>query len=116
MRRFRKEHSDPQILEAQQWLETNHGEQVDIDRLARDCGMSRRSFERRFKTATGEAPLIYLQQLRVEAAKRLLETAPHSFNEIAYQLGYEDSSFFRKVFKRHAGLLPGEYRRKFRGA
>jgi transcriptional regulator GlxA family with amidase domain len=114
--RFRKDHNDPQVLVAQQRMEADFGTPVDINHLAQSCGMSRRSFERRFKSATGEAPLLYLQRLRVEAAKRLLESAAVSFNEIAFQVGYEDSSFFRKVFKRHTGLLPGEYRYKFRGA
>jgi transcriptional regulator GlxA family with amidase domain len=104
--RFRKDHNDPQILAAQQRLEENGEQPVDINRLARSCGMSRRSFERRFKSATGEAPLLYVQRLRVETAKRLLETATLSFNEIAYHVGYEDSSFFRKIFKKHTGLLP----------
>lgn len=112
--RFRKEHGDPQILAVQHHLEENCNAPHDIDRLAKQHGMSRRSLERRFKAATGDPLLIYLQFLRVEKAKRLLETVPHSFNEIAYQLGYEDSSFFRKLFKKHTGLLPREYRQKFR--
>ncbi|APG28660.1 hypothetical protein A7E78_12955 [Syntrophotalea acetylenivorans] len=112
--RFRKEHNDAQILAVQQQLEENCSDHHDIDRLAQKHGMSRRSLERRFKAATGDAPLLYLQRLRVESAKGLLETATHSFNEIAYRLGYEDSSFFRKVFKKHTGLRPQEYRQKFR--
>lgn len=114
--RFRKEHGDTLILAVQQQLEESCGAAHDVEHLAKKHGMSRRSFERRFKAATGDAPLLYLQRLRVETAKYLLETAAHSFNEIAYQLGYEDSSFFRKVFKKHTGLLPREYRQKFRRA
>jgi transcriptional regulator GlxA family with amidase domain len=113
-RRFRKDHGDPEVLAVQEQLENSNGGHPDISGLAKEHGMSRRSFERRFKAATGDAPLTYLQRLRVEAAKRMLETAPRSFNEIAYELGYEDSSFFRKVFKKHTGLLPREYRQKFR--
>lgn len=113
--RFRKEHDDPQILAVRQRLEEDCGAPFDIEDLVRDCAMSRRSFERRFKAATGEAPLLYLQRLRVEKAKRLLETAPCSFNEIAYRVGYEDSSFFRKVFKKRTDLLPRKYLQKFGG-
>ena len=60
--------------------------------------MSRRTFERRFKTATGEPPLSYLLHAGVETAKQLLELSDNTFDEISYKVGYEDSSFFRKVF------------------
>ncbi|GAG65724.1 unnamed protein product, partial [marine sediment metagenome] len=70
-------------------------------------------FERRFKTATGDTPLIYQQRLRVEAAKRLLEDGNRSFDEITCQVGYEDSSSFRKVFLKQTGLRPTEYQKKF---
>lgn len=114
--RFRKDHNDQQVLEIQCRLEENCGAHYDIDLLAKEHGMSRRSFERRFKTATGEPPLLYLQRLRVETAKQLLESAPQSFNEITFRVGYEDSSFFRKIFRKHTGLSPQDYRRKFRRA
>jgi transcriptional regulator GlxA family with amidase domain len=77
--------------------------------------MSGRSLERRFKQATGVTPLGYLQQLRVENAKRLLEEGTQTFNEITYQVGYEDISFFRKVFVRLTGLRPKEYQQRFAG-
>jgi transcriptional regulator GlxA family with amidase domain len=114
--RFRKDHNDQRILEIQFQLEENCGAHYDIELLAREHGMSRRSFERRFKTATGEPPLLYLQRLRVETAKQLLESNPQSFNEITCRVGYEDSSFFRKIFRKHTGLSPQDYRRKFRRA
>lgn len=114
--RFRKDHNDQRILEIQCRLEENCGAHYDIELLAKEHGMSRRSFERRFKTATGEPPLLYLQRLRVEVAKQLLESAPQSFNEITFRVGYEDSSFFRKIFRKHTGLSPQDYRRKFRRA
>ena len=75
--------------------------------------MSRRTFERRFKAATGDTPLFYLQRIRVEAAKRMLENGGLSFDEITYQVGYEDSSSFRKVFSKQTGLQPSAYRKKF---
>jgi transcriptional regulator GlxA family with amidase domain len=69
--------------------------------------------ERRFKKATGVTPLGYLQHVRVEAAKRLLEQGGQSFEEITYLVGYEDVPFFRKVFVRLSGLRPKEYRQRF---
>lgn len=75
--------------------------------------MSRRTFERRFKSATGDSPLQYLQRVRVEAAKRILETENRSFDEIAYAVGYEDRSFFRKIFTQIAGITPRVYRQKW---
>jgi transcriptional regulator GlxA family with amidase domain len=77
--------------------------------------MSRRSLERRFRQATGVTPLGYLQQLRVERAKRMLEEGTRTFNEITYQVGYEDILFFRKVFVRLTGLRPKEYQQRFSG-
>jgi transcriptional regulator GlxA family with amidase domain len=77
--------------------------------------MSRRSLERRFKQAVGITPLGYLQQLRVEAAKRLLEDGSQTFDEITVQVGYEDIPFFRKVFIRLTGLRPKEYQHRFAG-
>ena len=77
--------------------------------------MSRRSLERRFKQVAGTTPLSYLQQLRVENAKHLLEDGDRTFNEITYLVGYEDISFFRKVFVRLTGLRPKEYQQRFSG-
>jgi len=110
---FSKDHGDPVVIRAQTWIEQHHKEPVDYDRLARTCGVSRRSLERRFRKATGETPLGYLQQVRVEAAKRLLEEGGRSFDEITYGIGYEDVSFFRKVFIRLTGLRPKEYQQRF---
>lgn len=110
---FSKDHGDPVVIRAQTWIEQHHTEALDYEHLARSCGVSRRSLERRFKQATGETPLGYLQQARVEAAKHLLEEGTLSFDEITYQVGYEDVSFFRKVFIRLTGLRPKEYQQRF---
>jgi len=75
--------------------------------------ISRRSLERRIKQAVGVTPLGYLQKLRVEHAKRLLEEGTWTFNEITYQVGYEDISFFRKIFIRLTGSRPKEYQQRF---
>ena len=112
---FTTEHGDQVVIKAQKWLEQHQTESIDYAYLATKFGVSRRSLERRFKQATGVTPLGYLQQLRVEKAKRLLEAGNFSFNEITYQVGYEDISFFRKIFIRLTGLRPKEYQSKFAG-
>ena len=84
------------------------------DASANKFAMSLRSFERRFKKATGDTPRTYLKRVRVETAKRLLETSSLSFSEITFQVGYEDCSSFRRVFIKRVGLRPKEYQQKFR--
>lgn len=110
-----KKHGDPLIVKAQEWIEQHQTKVIDYKRLAREFRMSRRSLERRFKKAVGMTPLGYLQKLRVEHAKRLLEEGAWTFNEITYQVGYEDISFFRKIFIRLTGLRPKEYQQRFTG-
>ena len=112
---FQKKHSDETIKTSQQWIEKNYSRHIDIELVSKIHGMSRRTFERRFKKATGDTPLSYLQRTRVEAAKRLLEESRETFDEICYLVGYEDTSHFREVFKKHTGLLPSEYQKKFMG-
>ena len=75
--------------------------------------MSLRNFVRRFKQATGDTPLIYLQKLRVAAAKRMLENDHRSMQEIGDSVGYGDLAFFRQLFQRHTGVSPSAYRRRF---
>lgn len=110
---YQKDHHDSQILAVQKLMETGFDQDHPYEGLARRFGMSRRTFERRFKAATGDTPLMYLQRIRVEAAKQMLESQGLSFDEITYRVGYEDSSAFRKVFLRQTGLHPIEYRRRF---
>ncbi len=106
-------HTDKEIRRAQEQLENHYSEQYNFDDFAREAGMSRRTFERRFKAATGDSPLQYLQRVRVEAAKQILETENRNFDEIAYAVGYEDRSFFSKVFTQISGLTPKAYRQKW---
>lgn len=113
--RFSRDHGDASIDKIQQWIEQHHTQTMDYDQLAQEHGLSRRSLERRFKRATGVTPLGYLQQLRVKTAKALLEEGGRTFNEITFLVGYEDISFFRKVFIRHTGLRPKEYQQRFAG-
>lgn len=110
---FQKDHADKQVLKTQAWIEDHYDHNFEYNTLAKKNGMSRRTFERRFKSATGDTPLMYQQRLRVENAKRMLETGNLSFEEITYRVGYEDSSTFRKLFSKHTGLRPREYTMKF---
>jgi transcriptional regulator GlxA family with amidase domain len=110
---FQRDHNDHQILAVQKLIEENFDQDYPYKELASRFGMSRRTFERRFKAATGDSPLVYLQRVRVEAAKRLLESQKLSFDEITYRVGYEDSSAFRKIFLKQTGLRPKEYQRRF---
>jgi transcriptional regulator GlxA family with amidase domain len=109
----KKDHGDPQVVAVQKLIEENYSDNFDADTIARDHGMSRRTFERRFKKATEDTPFMYIQRVRVEVAKQLLETGFQTFEEISYRVGYEDSNFFRKVFIKHTGLRPKEYKMKF---
>ncbi len=110
---FSKQHIDTQIQDAQRWLERNYASQFTIDDLANVVGLSPRHFKRRFKKATGENPLRYLQQLRLEVAKTMLETSYENIEMITQQIGYEDSRTFRRLFKDYTSLSPREYRSKF---
>ena len=108
-----KDHQDPKVLAVQEWLETHYSQNISYTELADQHAMSRRTLERRFKAATGHSPLTYLQHIRIEKAKELLENGIRSFDEITYAVGYADTSSFRKIFFRAVGLLPTEYRKKF---
>ena len=110
---LKTEHSDDAISSAQDWLHENFHRGFPLDAPARRVGMSLRNFVRRFKQATGDSPLIYLQKLRVAAAKRLLESDHRTMQEISDAVGYQDVAFFRALFQRHTGVSPSAYREKF---
>jgi transcriptional regulator GlxA family with amidase domain len=110
---LRTEHTDDTISIAQEWLYENFHRTFPLEAPARRVGMSLRNFVRRFKQATGDSPLTYLQKLRVAAAKRLLENDHRSMQEISDAVGYQDVVFFRQLFQRHTGVSPSVYRRRF---
>jgi transcriptional regulator GlxA family with amidase domain len=110
---LKTEHSDESITNAQQWLHDNFNRTFALGDAAQRVGMSLRNFVRRFKHATGDSPLIYLQKLRVAAAKRLLEGDHRTMQEISDAVGYQDAAFFREIFQRHTGISPSGYRRRF---
>ncbi len=110
---FWKNHLDTQILSAQNWMENNFSTKITIDEIAEQAGISHRHFKRRFKKATNKTPLTYLQHLRIEKAKQLLESSIETINEITWKVGYEDINSFRRLFKKNTGLSPKEFRNKF---
>lgn len=110
---LKTEHSDDGISSAQEWMHQNFHKTFALETPARGVGMSLRNFVRRFKRATGDSPLMYLQKLRVAAAKRLLEGGHRSVQEISSAVGYQDVAFFRGLFQRHTGVSPSGYREKF---
>jgi len=109
----RSAHDDDAVQRAQKWLFAHSREPIDLEALATKVGMSGRNFARRFKAATGDAPLAYLHRLRVDNAKHYLESAHRSVQEISQDVGYEDVVFFRELFRRHTGTSPREYRARF---
>src|SRR2546423_4171037 len=110
---LKTEHNDDSILSAQEWLHENFQKSFRLEAPARRAGMSLRNFVRRFKHATGDTPLTYVQKLRIAAAKRLLESDHRSMPEISDAVGYQDVAFFRSLFQRHTGVSPSAYRRRF---
>ncbi|WP_162493745.1 GlxA family transcriptional regulator [Pseudomonas sp. TCU-HL1] len=108
-----KLHQDMTILQIQQWLEEHFADKFRFEDVARDHGMSIRNFMRRFQAATGDKPLHYLQRLRIETAKGLLSATRKSIKTISYEVGYDDASFFARLFRQHTQLSPNQYRRQY---
>ncbi|WP_043238592.1 GlxA family transcriptional regulator, partial [Stutzerimonas azotifigens] len=109
-----KLHQDGSVLQIQEWLEEHYAEKFRFEDVARQHGMSIRNFMRRFQAATGDKPLHYLQRLRIETAKGLLSTTRKSIKTISYEVGYDDASFFARLFRQHTQLSPNDYRQQFR--
>lgn len=108
-----KDHKDEAILKAQKYIEKNIHERITIDELAAVATMGRRSFERRFRQATNNSVLEYVQRVKIEAAKRQFESSRKNINEVMYDIGYTDTKAFRDLFKKITGLTPVEYRNKY---
>lgn len=111
--RGRKNHGDEPVLKVQQWLDKNYRGKVVVKELARYSGLNERTFLRRFRKATGETPLEYVQRMRIEQAKRLLAGSEWLLEEITKIVGYEDISSFRRLFKQIVGVSPTVYRQRF---
>ncbi|WDP89356.1 MAG: helix-turn-helix domain-containing protein [Desulfobacter sp.] len=108
-----RNHGDVQVRQAQAIIEKEYAQLETVDHVAREVGISPRHFKRRFKKATGEPPLKYLQRVRVDAAKERLETTRESIDKITWAVGYKDVSSFCRLFKQHTQISPRAYRDKF---
>ena len=106
-------HSDSLVERAQHWLQSNMTKELRISVLADALAISDRTLIRRFKAALGQTPLAYLHDLRLEAARALLETGDLSVEAIGGQVGYNDTSSFSRLFRQRIGMSPGAYRNRF---
>ena len=108
-----KNHNDDAIKKVQDFIENNIQEKIKIEELSDLVSVGRRSFERRFKTATNNSVLEYINRVKIEFAKRSFETSRKNINEVMYDVGYTDTKAFRTIFKKITGLTPIEYRNKY---
>ncbi|OQP47473.1 AraC family transcriptional regulator [Niastella yeongjuensis] len=109
-----KKHGDQYVLQAQEYIERNPAALYTIDELCTKLAVGKRTFERKFKKCTGNSIAEYIQRVKVEYAKKQLESSDKHINEIIYEVGYNDVDAFRKVFKKHTDLSPVDYKKKFR--
>ena len=108
-----KGHEDESVKKAQEFIERNVAEKISVEDLAGKFAIGKRNFERRFKKATNNTPVEYIQRVKIEAAKKCLETSRKNITEVMYDVGYSDSKAFRSVFKKITGLSPLDYKNKY---
>lgn len=107
-----RRHEDPMVAAAQAWAADNYANPNPVAAMAAQAGLTERSFHRRFRKATGQSPLEYVQTMRIEEAKQLLETTDMSFDAIAAEVGYSEPSAFRHLFRKLVGVTASAYRRR----
>ena len=108
-----KRHGDEVVKQAQAYIETNLDEKISIEHLSSKFAVGRRNFDRRFIKATGNTPIEYAQRVKIESAKKALETSRKTINEVMYEVGYSDVKAFREVFRKITGMSPIEYKGKY---
>jgi transcriptional regulator GlxA family with amidase domain len=108
-----RDHEDEPIREAQVFIESNFQKKITVEQLAAMSTLGRRTFERRFKKATSNTVIEYVQRVKIEAAKKSLETSRKNVSEVMYDVGYTDTKAFRTTFKKITGLSPIDYRNKY---
>ena len=108
--RGQKEHEDEPVIKAQEFIENNFQEKITIEQLAGLFSLSRRSLERRFKKATRNTVTEYIRRVKIEAAKKGIETTRKNIYEIMYEVGYSDVKAFRSIFRKLTGFSPAQYR------
>lgn len=111
--RGQKDHQDEPVKKAQEFIEENYQERITVDQLTSMLALSRRNFERRFKKATTNTAIEYIQRVKIEAAKKFFEISTKNISEVMYDVGYSDNKAFRTVFRKITGLSPVEYRNKY---
>jgi transcriptional regulator GlxA family with amidase domain len=111
----RVQQDDAAISRCQAWIAQNYAVANPVSAMAERSGLTRRTFARRFRSATGSLPIDYVHDLRIDEARRMIETDAGSIDEVGYRVGYEDPTFFRRLFTRKTGLTPAAYGRKFAG-
>ena len=104
---------DALIAKCQSWIAENYEQDTPVAAMARLSGLAERSFTRRFTRATGMSPMEYIHTLRLEESKHLLETTAQPIEAVASEIGYQDASFFGRLFRRKVGLTPAQYRKRF---
>lgn len=108
-----KEHEDEHIKKAQEFIEQNFHEKITVNQIASMAALSRRNLERRFKKATANTVVEYIQRVKIEAAKQSLESSTENINQVMYSVGYNDNKAFRTTFKRITGVSPIQYRNRY---
>ena len=108
-----KKHDDELVLQAQEYLENNLDEKINIEQLSGKFNIGRRNFDRRFIKATGNTPIEYSQRVKIECAKKAFETNRKTISEVMYEVGYSDLKAFREVFRKITGMSPLEYKGKY---
>lgn len=108
-----KSHEDQPILKAQEYIENNFASRITVDQLCAMFALGRRNLERRFKKATSNTVIEYIQRVKIEAAKISLESSRENVSEVMYKVGYTDTKAFRTTFKKITGLSPVQYRNKY---
>lgn len=108
-----KVHDDTEIKQAQEHIENNFQDKITVNELADKYNIGRRTFERRFKKATHNSVVEYMQRVKIEAAKKQLEVGRSTVNEVMFDIGYTDIKAFRDVFKKITGMSPIDYRMKY---
>ena len=111
--RLAKPHKDELVKQVQEWLQAHYAQRFTLDELAQRFNVSKRTLIRRFNAALDSPPNAYLQSLRIEAAQKLLEETELSVDLVMSQVGYEDASSFRRLFRNRTGVTPTEYRKRF---
>ncbi|MEM7446181.1 MAG: helix-turn-helix domain-containing protein [Pseudomonadota bacterium] len=108
-----RQHDDRLIEQCQLWIADHYAVEHPVAAMAEHCNLNDRTFHRRFRKVTGQSPMAYVQTLRIEEAKHLLETTDMPIDDVGCEVGYEEPASFRRLFRRSVGVAPSAYRRRF---